>query len=205
MRVAGIPLGVGNRASSNLTLVLHLEFNGADGSTIIDSTGRHTPSLSAGGTRAILGNQLNLDGDGFIRADAQSTASSDFDFSTGDFEIECKITQTSGGYVWMHTADDNTLGLFLYSNGTNGIVVRSALNQQIMLYTAPTDFTGRQIKINVSLTGTRYSLKVDDVEVATVFNGSFEDIGSNGFIIGAYPASSGMTGLIDYFIVKRKF
>jgi len=199
------PLALLNKSEQGLTTVLNLEFNGADGSAIIDSTGRHTPSLSAGGTRAILGNQLNLAGDGFIRADAQSTASSDFDFAGRDFEIECKITQTSGGYVWMHTADDNTLGLFLYSNGTNGIVVRSALNQQIMLYTAPTDFTGRQIKINVSLTGTRYSLKVDDIEVATEHSGAFANIGSNGFIIGAYPASSGLTGLIDDFIVKRKF
>ena len=205
MRVAGIPLGVGNRASSNLTLVLHLEFNGADGSTIIDSTGRHTPSLSAGGTRAILGNQLNLAGDGFIRADAQSTASSDFDFSASDFEIECKITHSNGGYVWMHTDDDNTFGMLLYANGSNGIAVQDALNRPILQYAAPTNLTGRQIKINFSVTGTTCSLKVDDVEVATGYISPTTPRGSNGFIIGAYPASSGLTGLIDDFIVKRKF
>lgn len=204
MRVAGIPLGVGQSLSSK-TLVLHLEFNGADGSTIIDSTGRHTPSLSASGTRAILNNQLNLASWGFIRADAQSTASSDFDFAGRDFEIECKVTYTSGNYVWVHTADDNEFGLVLKFASNDIIEVRTSSNSLIMQYNAPTSFVGRQAKINVSLTGTRYSLKVDGIEVATEQSDAFANIGSNGFIIGAYPASSGMDGLIDDFIVKRKF
>ena len=197
------PLALLNKSGQGLTTVLNLEFNGADGSTIIDSTGRHTPSLSASGTRAILNNQLNLASHGFIRADAQSTASSDFDFSSSDFEIECKITYTSGVYVWMHTADDNAFGMCLRLSGSDTIQVRAGGNQLVMQYNAPTSFVGRQAKINVSRTGTNYSLKVDDIEVATA-SGAF-DIGSNGFIIGAYPSSSGMTGLIDDFIVKRKF
>ena len=198
------PLALLNKSEQVLilTTVLHLEFNGADGSTIIDSTGRHTPSLSASGTRAILSNQLNLASNGYIRADAQSTASSDFDFSSSDFEIECKVTYTSGGYVWMHTANDNDFGLCLKFESANTIHVRSGLGQVMMTYTAPTSFVGRQAKINVSLTGTNYSLKVDDIEVATTTY-EYPIIGSNGFIIGR--ASSGMTGLIDDFIVKRKF
>jgi len=200
------PLALLNAASPpsppvDYNTVLWLKFEGADGSTIIDSTGRHTPSLSASGTRAILNNQLNLASNGYIRADAQSTASSDFDFSSSDFEIECKITYTSGAYVWMHTADDNVFGMCLRFNGANTIQVRSSGNTLIMQYNAPTSFVGRQAKINVSRTGTNYSLKVDDIEVATA-SGTFA-MGSNGFIIGAYPASSGMTGLIDDFIVKR--
>lgn len=198
------PLALLNKSEQGLTTVLNLEFNGADGSTIIDSTGRHTPSLSASGTRAILNNQLNLASSGFIRADAQSTTSTDFDFSSSDFEVECKVTYTSGSYVWVHTASDAALGLLLRFDSATTIHVRSALNQLIMEYIAPTSFVGRQAKINVSLTGTRYSLKVDDIEVAVNSDG-FASIGSNGFIIGAYPASSGMTGLIDDFIVKRKF
>ena len=185
--------------------VLELLFNGANGSTIIDSTGRHSPSLSASGTRAILNNQLNLAGGGYIRADAVDTASSDFDFSSSDFEVECKITYTSGTYAWVHTADDNSLGLCLRFVSSTQIAVRSALNQLIMQYTAPTSFVGRQAKISVSRTGTRYSLKVDDVEVATESHTFFANIGSNGFIIGAVPYASAMTGLIDDFIVKRKF
>ena len=195
------PLALLNKSEQGLTTVLNLEFNGADGSTIIDSTGRHTPSLSASGTRAILNNQLNLASNGFIRADAQSTTSSDFDFSASDFEIECKVTYTAGVYVWMHTADDSAFGMCLRFSGANDLWVRSSGNTLIMQYNAPTSFVGRQAKINVSRTGTNYSLKVDDIEVATA-SGAF-DIGSNGFIIGAYPASSGMTGLIDDFIVKR--
>ena len=201
MRVAGIPLGVGQSLTSK-TLVLHLEFNGADGSAIIDSTGRHTPSLSASGTRAILNNQLNLASNGFIRADAQSTASTDFDFAGCDFEVECKVTYTSGAYVWVHTADDNVLGLLLKFASANIIEVRSGGNSLIMQYNAPTSFVGRQAKIKVSLTGTTYSLIVDDVQVATATMVGLP-IGSNGFIIGRYPPSVGMTGLIDDFKVYK--
>ena len=201
MRVAGIPLGVGQSINSK-TLVLHLEFNGADGSAIFDSTGRHTPSLSVSGTRAILNNQLNLASDGYIRADAQNTASSDFDFTTDDFEIECEVTYTSGTYVWVHAADDNTLGLLLRFNDENTLWVRSGLNQLMLEYIAPTTFVGRQAKINVSRTGGTYSLKVDDVEVATN-SSEYTNIGTNGFIIGAYPPSGGMTGLIDNFKVYK--
>ena len=199
------PLALLNKSEQGLTTVLNLEFNGADGSTIIDSTGRHTPSLSASGTRAILNNQLNLAEGGYIRADAENTASDDFDFSSSDFEVECKVTYTSGSYVWVHTADDNEFGLVLKFASDNIIEVRAGDNQLMMQYNAPASFVGRQAKINVSLTGTTYSLKVDDVEVAAEHSGAFASIGSNGFIIGAYPASSGMTGLIDDFIVKRKF
>ncbi len=204
------PLALLNAASPPsplvaLDTVLWLKFDGADGSTIIDSTGRHTPSLSVSGTRAILSNQLNVASGGYIRADAQSTASSDFDFSASDFEIECKVTYTSGSYAWVHTASDSDLGLLLKFYDANTIQVRSALNQLMLEYIAPTSFVGRRAKINVSLTGTRYSLKVDDVEVATVHSGAFASIGSNGFIIGAKPSSGGINGLIDDFIVKRKF
>ena len=203
MRVAGIPLGVGQSLNSK-TLVLHLEFNSVDGGSIIDSTGRHNPSLSASGTRVILNNQLNLASGGYIRADAANTASDDFDFSSSDFEIECKVTLTSGQYIWVHTASDAALGLLLRFNNATTIHVRSASNTLMMSYTAPTMFVGRQAKINVSLTGTRYSLKVDDVEVATVTDAGYAK-GSNGFIIGSFPSSVGVTGLLDDFIVKRKF
>jgi len=198
------PLALLNKSEQGLTTVLNLEFNGANGSAIIDSTGRHTPSLSASGTRAILSNQLNLAGNGYIRADAANTASSDFDFSSSDFEVECKVTYTSGQYIWVHTASDAALGLLLRFNSATTLHVRSADNTLMMQYTAPTTFVGRQAKINLSLTGTTYSLKVDDVEVATVASGGYAR-GSNGFIIGSFPSSVGMTGLIDDFIVKRKF
>jgi len=184
------------------TLVLELLFNGADGSTIIDSTGRHTPSLSASGTRAILNNKLNLASGGFIRADAQSTASSDFDFSSSDFAVECKVTYTSGVYAWVHTADDNAFGLLLKFASNNIIEVRSSSNSLIMQYNAPTSFVGRQAKIKVSLTGTTYSLIVDDVQVATALSGG-HTIGSNGFIVGALPFANYMTGLIDDFKVYK--
>ena len=189
------PLALLNKSEQGLTTVLNLEFNGANDSAIIDSTGRHTPSLSVSGTRAILNNQLNLAVNGFIRADDANTASSDF---------ECNVTYTSGQYVWVHTASDAAIGLLLRFDSATTIHVRSTTNALMMQYTAPTTFVGRQVKIKVSLTGTTYSLKVDDVEVATVASGAFGR-GSNGFIIGSFPGSVGMMGLIDDFVVKRKF
>jgi len=47
----------------------------------------------------------------------------------------------------------------------------------------------------------RYALIIDDVEVADV---TFAfPIGSNGFVIGAFPPSGGLTGTIDDFIVRK--
>lgn len=198
------PLALLNKAEQGLTTVLNLEFNGANDSIIIDSTGRHTPSLSASGIRAILNNQLNLGGNGFIRADAQNTANADFDFTSCDFEIECKVTKPAGSssYIWCHTANDNNIGLSLRFLDDFKIQLFAPL---VFNYTAPTSFVGRQTKIKVARVAGIYTLYVDDILVATNAGVGLMDTGSNGLVIGNYPPSVGLNGQIDDFIVKRKF
>ena len=73
----------------------------ADGSTIIDSTGRHTPSLSPSGTRTIVSDRLQVGGGGFIRADAENTVNQDFNFTGKDFSISFEMQPTSGVTTWI--------------------------------------------------------------------------------------------------------
>ena len=206
MRVAGIPLGVGSSSGGMIT-VLDLQFNGADNSAIIDSTGRHTPSLSASGTRAILNNQLNLASNGFIRADAQNTENADFDFTSCDFEIECKVTKPAGssGYIWSHTANDGAFGMCLKFVSNNTIELKDANNSLMITHTAASTFVGRQTKIKAARVAGIYTLYVDDILVATDARNWLT--GSNGLVIGNYPSSSGggLNGQIDDFIVRRTF
>lgn len=189
-----------------LTTVLHLEFNGADGSAIIDSTGRHTPSLSVSGVRAILNNQLNLASNGFIRADAQNTANADFDFTSCDFEIECKVTKpaVSSDYIWCHTANDSDSGLLLRFINNTMIRLDIPSSSLIFSYTAPTSFVGRQTKIKVARVAGIYTLYVDDILIATNVAG-LGGTGSNGLVIGNLPSHVGLNGQIDDFIVRRTF
>ena len=187
---------------SGMPKVLELLFNAADGGSIVDSTGRHSPSLSASGTRGIVSNKLNLASGGYIRADALNTANSDFDFSAGDFSVECKVTAySSSTYIWAHTANDNDFGLCVRFSSDYQITVRSELNSLMMSYTSGTSLIGVEIKVKVERVSGRYALLIDDVEVADV-TASFP-IGSNGFIIGAFPPSGGLTGTIDDFIVRK--
>lgn len=187
---------------SGMPKVLELLFNAADGGSIVDSTGRHTPSLSSTGTRGIVGNRLNVAGGGYIRADAENATSVDFDATTGDMSIECKVTATaSSTYVWVHTANDNDFGLCLRFASDYELAVRSAGNALMMSYNSATSLIGVEVKIKVERVAGRYALIIDDVEVADV-TASFP-LGSNGFIIGAFPPSGGLTGTIDDFIVRK--
>jgi len=199
------PLALLNKSEQGLTLttVLNLEFNGADGSTIIDSTGRHSPSLSVSGTRGIVGNRLEVAGGGYIRADALNTANSDFDFSASDFSVECKVTAySSSTYIWTHTANDNDFGLCARFSSDYQITIRSAGNVPMLTYNSATSLIGVEIKVKAERIGGRYALLIDDVEVDAVTN-PFFTLGSNGFIIGAFPPSGGLTGTIDDFIVRK--
>ena len=201
------PLALLNKSEQGLTTVLHLEFNGADGSAIIDSTGRHTPSLSVSGVRAILNNQLNLASNGFIRADAQNTANADFDFTSCDFEIECKVTKpaVSSDYIWCHTANDSDSGLLLRFINNTMIRLDIPSYSLIFSYTAQTSFVDRQTKIKVARVAGIYTLYVDDILIATNVGTGLSDTGSNGLVIGNLPSHVGLNGQIDDFIVRRTF
>jgi hypothetical protein len=193
-----IPLGVLCQRQSGMQKVLELLFNAADGGSIVDSTGRHSPSLSASGTHGIVGNRLNVASGGYIRADAENVASADFDFSSSDFSVECRVTAySSSTYVWIHTASDGDFGLCLRYQSDYQITVRSASNSLMMSYNSATSLIGVEIKAKVERIADRYALIIDDVEVDSVI-GTSQPVGSNGFLIGL-----GLTGTIDDFIVRK--
>ena len=193
-----------------LVKVLELLFNGADGSTITDSTGRHTPSISASGTRAISGNRLQVGGGGFIRADAANTVNQDFNFTGKDFSISFEMQPTAGGVTWIFkkTAQDAAGGgsPYLVYIGTSHLAFRSYNNANIVTYTAPSTLVNVATKVEIKRTGTTFQMLINDVVVDTQVYTEGQraiDFSSQnyGMIVGASPPDGGLTGFIDNFIV----
>ena len=191
--------------------VLELLFNDADGSTIIDSTGRHTPSLSASGTRAISDNRLQVGGGGFIRADAANTVNQDFNFTGKDFSISFEMQPTSGVTTWIFkkTSQDaaGSGSPYLVFFGTTQLAFRSNNSEDIVTYSAPSTLVGVSTKVEIKRTGTTFQMLINDVVVDTqVYNEAQRSIDFSsqnyGMIIGASPPDGGLTGFIDNFIVS---
>lgn len=201
-----IPLGVLCQRQSGMQKVLELLFNAADGGSIVDSTGRHTPSLSVSGTRGIVSNKLNLAGGGYIRADAENATSSDFDFGSSDYSVELGFTaSSSSSYIWTHTDNDSNFGMCLRFMSDTLLTVREAASNVVVVsYAHPSSLIGVPTKVKLERIAGRTALIVNDVEVDatnTVYINT--NFGGNGFIIGAFPPSGGLTGAIDDFIVRK--
>ena len=193
-----------------LVKVLELLFNGADGSTITDSTGRHTPSLSASGTRAISDNRLQVGGGGFIRADAANTVNQDFNFTGKDFSISFTMQPTSGGGTWIFkkTSQDaaGSGSPYLVFFWDTQLAFRSYNSQNIVTYSAPSTLVGVSTKVEIKRTGTTFQMLINDVVVDTKVYTEAQrpiDVSSQnyGMIVGASPPDGGLTGFIDNFIV----
>ena len=196
--------------SNDKVKVLELLFNGADGSTITDSTGRHTPSLSAAGTRTIVSNRLQVGSGGFVRADAANTVNQDFNFTGKDFSISFEMQPTVGSNTWIFkkTAQD-AAGVgspYLVFIGTTQLAFRSYINQDIVTYTAPSTLVNVATKVEIRRTGTTFQMLINDAVVDTqVYNEAQRSIDFSsqnyGMIIGASPPDGGLTGFIDNFVV----
>lgn len=195
-----------------LEKVLELLFNGANGSTIIDSTGRHTPSLSPSGTRTIVSDRLQVGGGGFIRADAANTVNQDFNFTGKDFSISFEMQPTSGASTWIFkkTSQDapGSGSPYLVFIGTTLLVFRSYNNQAIVSYAAPSTLVNVTTKVEIKRTGTTFQMLINDIVVDTqVYTEGQRAIDFNsqnyGMIIGASPPDGGLTGFIDNFVVRK--
>ena len=199
-------------ASSSAVKVLELLFNGADGSTIIDSTGRHTPSLSPSGTRTIVSNRLSLASGGFIRADAANTVNQDFNFTGKDFSISFTMQPTSGSTTWIFkktSLDAAGSGSpYLVFFWDTQLAFRSNIGQDIVTYSAPSTLVNVATKVEIKRTGTTFQMLINDVVVDTqVYNEAQRAIDFSsqnyGMIVGASPPDGGLTGFIDNFVVRK--
>ena len=193
-----------------LVKVLELLFNGADGSTIIDSTGRHTPSLSPSGTRTIVSDRLQVGGGGFIRADAENTVNQDFNFTGKDFSISFEMQPTSGVTTWIFkkTSQDavGSGSPYLVFFWDTQLAFRSNNSEDIVTYSAPSTLVYVTTKVEIKRTGTTFQMLINDIVVDTqVYNEAERAIDFSsqnyGMIVGASPPDGGLTGFIDNFIV----
>lgn len=189
---------------TGMTKVLELLFDAANGAAIIDSTGRHSPSLSPSGTRQIVSNKLSLNSGGFVRADAQNTASSDFDFSTGDWSVECDAIFASNSHIiWNKKASDSAgYGLVLRMNGGSNtrIVFQNSSGTNLLDYTSPTSLINTQLNLKVERIAGRLALHINDVEVVSSTT-ALGSIDSSGMIIG--NSANGFAATIDNFVVMK--
>lgn len=119
MRVAGIPLGVGqNTLNPSLTLAL-LHFDGANGSTTFTDSGGHsadfsitisgTPQHSNTSAESGFGNRAALLGNSMISIEDTTIGRTHFDFGTSPFTIEGRVEKLAGSqYYYNVIFGDNT-------------------------------------------------------------------------------------------------
>lgn len=204
MRVAGIPLGVGQ----NVTIPV---FNASFNTDFSDSTGRHIPTtygspIISNSNYAEGGGSLSLPGGtNFVRCNG-ATVSDDFIF-LGNFSIKCKArfnTLSSIQCVFFANTADDSVGFdgsyktFMLTVSTAGIVEVRSLNGVVGL-------SGGSVVINawydfeLKREGSTVSLVVNDVTVDTVTDSS--QWGKGQIYIGGSLATVRMAGYIDSFEV----
>jgi hypothetical protein len=206
MRVAGIPLGVGQ----NVTIPVSV-FNASFNTDFSDSTGRHIPTTYGS---PIISNSIYAEGGGslslpggtnFVRCSG-ATASDDFIFLE-NFSIKCKArfnTLSSLQCVFFaNTANDSegfdgSYKVFMLTASTAGIVEVRSLSGSVVL-------SGGSVVINawhdfeLKREGSTVSLVVNDVTVDTMTNSS--QWGRGQIYIGGSMATIHMDGYIDSFEV----
>jgi hypothetical protein len=193
--------------------VLRLDFEGTNGSTtIVDSTGRHSPvayngasistAWAATGSSSLYLPSVSLDD--YVQVDA--TANNDF-IHTGDFRYKGVIKMTSlySNYVmfWNTNAlgggvDTTTQKFFVQvTSGTGQIRVRVATTS--MLGTAVT--IGIPQTIELSRVGNTVSLIQDGVTTATMTSNT---VWGSGFLsLGGNGGALAFKGYIDNFVVQE--
>jgi len=181
--------------------VLELLFNAENGGAIIDSTGRHSPSLSPSGTRTIVNNKLYLHSGGFVRADAQNVESSDFDFSTGDWSVECDAFVATAIHIIWNKKTDGTAGLGLALRLTSPqIRLLNTAGVTLLNYDSPTSLVNTQLNLKVERIAGRLALRINGTEVASSTT-ALGYIDTNGMIIGSTDNAFG--AYIDNFVVRK--
>jgi hypothetical protein len=89
MRVAGIPLGVGNNnAAAELGTVLWLKFEGANGSSVFVDSSTENNMITTVGTPIQMGGAGVFDGGGYIYTDTIPPFIDNDFLITGEFEID---------------------------------------------------------------------------------------------------------------------
>lgn len=195
--------------------VLHLDFDGPDGSTTFtDATGRHVPT--AAGSAAISTDtsydgtsSLKLQpGKNFVRCNG-ATGSSDFIF-LGDFSINCyaKINSFAALYAIYFVESgigggfDLTARTFMLAVTTTGVVqVRSGLAAGGVIITGPTITSGAWHNFVLKRVGSTVTLEVDGATAGTYSNSA--QWGNGQIYIGGNNSTANMNGYVDKFIVTK--
>ena len=167
MRVAGIPLGVGQNTLS-ATTVLSCSF-AAD---FTDATGRHTLSTIAG-TPTFADSALFLNTGDLVRVGASNgDVSADFNFNSAvNVEISCELkmmTIQNNGRIWSFGTSDSAFFPCLRIQDTGKFQICNNASTVILEYTNPTSIIGVWKKVTLTRNATGlHRLFIDDVERAS--------------------------------------
>ena len=167
MRVAGIPLGVGQNTLS-ATTVLSCSF-AAD---FTDATGRHTLSTIAG-TPTFADSALFLNTGDLVRVGASNgDVSADFNFNSAvNVEISCELkmmTIQNNGRIWSFGTSDSSFFPCLRIQDTGKFQICNNASTVILEYTNPTSIIGVWKKVTLTRNATGlHRLFIDDVERAS--------------------------------------
>ena len=167
MRVAGIPLGVGQNTIDPILVVLSCSF----ATDYTDATGRHTLSTITG-TPTFSGGSMLIDSTDKVRTGtANGQENTDFDFSTSPFEISCdvKMVDSAEVSIWTHSAYDSETYPSIKVNGSTNVVRVMSYNAIYYLaYTCPFDVKADFFNIKLRKTSeSNHELLINDGVVAT--------------------------------------
>ena len=206
------PLGVlRRRLAYAANEVLHLDFEGANGSTTItDSLGRHSPiafgsaAISTAWSSAGSSSLLLPSGANYVQV--RATSSTDF-IHPADFSYKCKVKLTScaANYVLFYNtnstsggADGSTGRFYIFINASTGIV---KVNAGYVILTGTAVVAGVPQIVELRRVGSTVSLIQDGVTTATATNSS--SWGSGYLGIGGNSATIHFNGYIDQFVVTK--
>lgn len=206
------PLGIlRRRLAYAANEVLHLDFQGANGSTTItDSLGRHTPTVV--GSAAIStawassGTSSLLLPSGANYVQVRATVSFDF-IHTGDFSYKCVIKANSLAsilLVFYNTTAANggtngtTMMFYMVVLPTSGLL---KVNAGPVILTGTAVVAGTPQTVELRRVGSTVSLIQDGVTTATATNSLSWGGGYLG--IGGNSATVHFNGYIDQFVVTE--
>lgn len=191
--------------------VLHLDFEGANGSTTItDSLGRHTPTvvgsaaISTAWSSAGTSSLLLPSGANYVQV--RATSSTDF-IHAGDLSYKCVIKANSIAstlLVFFVTnavnggADGTTTRFYMTVTATTGLL---KLNAGSVILTGTAVVAGTSQTVELKRVGSTVSLIQDGVTTATAYSTTIWGSGYLG--IGGNSATVHFNGYIDQFVVTK--
>ncbi len=214
MRVAGIPLGVGqNLVDPNLTLAL-LRFDGTNGSTAFTDSSPFNRSFTTRFGSPIISTEQSKFGGSSLKLNGSSSIfaadSSDLELLDSDFTFEFFVHPTAAlNNVWLVSRwESSNFAYQIYTNGSGKIVVDFRNSAGGVFTSTGTTTIPINVWTHIAIVRSGSSIKTYingflDATVNSVTGSIFD--GTSRLVIGTWPTGgSGLVGYIDEFRFRKE-